>query len=285
MPERLVTAPSERFREPGRVERLRDRLRLPFERFPLRAQLRAVYHRLLWLSTLGRGLPATLPDGAVIRILPEFRYVTWNRDEYDAFGSSLRTGGTALDIGANVGCYAVMFGQRVAPDGHVFAFEPAPTAYRGLARHIALNDLETLVTPVPVAVSDHVGKGRLVTTGPIGTDHLAIATATETGPTTDVEVTTIDAFCERQGIAPDLIKVDVEGVELAVLRGARRTIAASQGTLALFVEMHPSRWPSLGTSKAELLAELAEQGLRVEPLRADGDPWAVEGACVRLLPT
>jgi hypothetical protein len=101
---------------------------------------------------------------------------------------------------------------------------------------------------------------------------------------THVDVVTLDGFCEREGLRPDFVKIDVEGAELVVLRGARRTIEVTRNHLSLFVEMHPTVWPSLGVAQADLEAELERQSLRVEPLVKGQDPWAVEGVCVRLIP-
>ena len=284
MPERIATAHGDRFRELTRLERLGNALRAPLAHVPGRERLRAVYHRLLLAGTGGRGLRSTLPGGETIRILPEFRYVTWNLEEYEAFTRALRPGAVALDVGANVGCYTIMFGQVVGPAGAVYAFEPSPPALGGLTRHVTLNRLDATVTVVAAAVSDHSGEGRLVTGGPMGTDHLDRSTGVADASTTRVDVISLDDFCERNGVAPDLIKVDVEGVELAVLRGARRTIAAYRSRLALFVELHPSVWPRLGTSREALAAELDAQGLAVEALQPGTDPWTTQGACVRLVP-
>ena len=94
----------------------------------------------------------------------------------------------------------------------------------------------------------------------------------------------IDEFCEAAALSPDVIKIDIEGAELAALRGARRTIAGRGAALALFVELHPAIWPSLGVTRADIEAELVRQRLVVEPLPGVGDPWAVEGVCVRVRP-
>ncbi len=101
--------------------------------------------------------------------------------------------------------------------------------------------------------------------------------------TVRVDTITLDAFCARERIAPDLIKIDVEGAELAVLRGARETIRAGGDRLSVFVELHPTTWREMGLSKDDLIAELELQGLRAEPLREVEDMWAVEGECVRLV--
>ena len=93
---------------------------------------------------------------------------------------------------------------------------------------------------------------------------------------------TIDSFCAREGVQPSFIKIDVEGAELAVLRGARETILRGGDRLALFVELHPSIWPLSGETRADFESELDRQGLVLEPLTSD-DPWEVEGMVVRLV--
>jgi hypothetical protein len=98
-----------------------------------------------------------------------------------------------------------------------------------------------------------------------------------------VPVTTIDEFCERERLAPDFIKIDVEGAELSALRGARETIRARRGHLALFVEMHPSIWPALGLGREDLIAELRAQSLEAHSLIPVADMWALEGICLRLV--
>ena len=97
-------------------------------------------------------------------------------------------------------------------------------------------------------------------------------------------VTTIDGFCAQRHITPAFIKVDVEGAELDVLRGARATIRRAARELSLFVEMHPSVWPLVGVSRQDIMAELATQSLEALPLASTPDIWALEGVCVRLVP-
>ncbi len=278
----LPTAPSERFRERPIVEMAGER----FRRWPLapglRRWLKGAYHRALMLQSGGRGLPCRLPGGERIRALPEYRHISWNTSEYAAFRDAVRAGDVAIDVGANVGAYALLLGQWVGPRGRVFAFEPAPAVHEALARHIQLNQLSDVVRPVASAVSDSEREASLVLAGTSGESRLAVAG--DKGDVCSVATTTIDGFCARERLVPDFIKVDVEGWELAVLRGARETIRSRGDRLTLFVELHPSIWPQIGVTRGDLLAELEVQQLDVVPLIPGDDPWIVEGVAVKLVP-
>ena len=233
------------------------------------------------LQTGGRGLSSTLPGGEKIRVLPEHRYLSWNPQEYAAFKRVVSPRMVALDVGANVGAYSMLLGQWVGPAGRVYAFEPAPHAFSGLVRHIHLNDLDDVVRPLAEAVGDRETRAEFLVMETAGESRLAARDDRPDGRLT-VPVVTIDGFCAREGIDPDFIKIDVEGWELAVLRGARETIRRRGRDLALFVEMHPSAWPHIGASRESLLDELRAQRLEPVSLTGADDMWTIEGVAVQL---
>jgi len=243
----------------------------------LRQRFRGTYERMLHSASM----TSRLPGGEVIRIEPEHRHVTWNAEEYAAFRTAVRSGDTVIDAGANVGCYALLFGKWVGPTGRVYAFEPDPRAFDGLQRHISLNGLDGIVTPIATALSASTEpRAPFALAASPGVSRLA--DGGREARTIPVETIAIDDFCARHAITPRVIKVDVEGAELAVLRGARTTIAGTT-ELQLFVEMHPSLWPAAGVTSADLQRECADQQLAVE--RLDGttdDVWLQEGVALRL---
>lgn len=272
----IETADGTAYRRRSAGERIADAAARLIPQGAPRRWLRAAYR-----ATLGRrGVVSRLPGGESVRLLGEYRFVTWNPAEYEAFRASVRPGAVALDVGANVGAYSILLGRWVGPDGRVFAFEPSPETFDGLSRHLALNGLRGTVTPVAAAVSHSAGRATLSGGGVSGANRLDAGGA---GPA--VDTVSIDGFCAREGITPSFIKIDVEGAELDVLRGARDTIRRAGGGLALFVEMHPTVWAELGIAAADLQAELDVQGLRAEPLRPGvADIWRLEGECLRLVP-
>ena len=164
----LPTAPTSAWRSKRLIERVGEQWRHAPLAPSARALLKRAYHAALSLQTGGRGLRARLPGGEVVRVCPEHRYLSWNPAEYDAFRRAVDTGTIALDVGANVGAYSVLLGQWVGPSGRVFAFEPEPSAFQGLSRHVAMNGLDAIVHPISAALSDHEGTARLVVAATAG---------------------------------------------------------------------------------------------------------------------
>ncbi|HEU0054310.1 MAG TPA: FkbM family methyltransferase, partial [Longimicrobium sp.] len=237
MAEEPTVAESSAYRRRSALERMGAAVGRALPAGRVREWLRDAYRAALGAKE------SRLPGGERVRLLAEYRFVTWNPAEYEAFRAAARPGAVALDVGANVGAYALLMGEWVRPGGRVFAFEPAPDAFAGLSRHVALNGLGEVVTPVRAAVAATSGRAALLADGIAGTNRLS---SSGEGGGAMVETVSLDEFCAREGIAPALIKVDVEGAELEVLRGARETLRRVGSGLELFVEMHPTLWREAG---------------------------------------
>jgi FkbM family methyltransferase len=300
----VVAGGADRFRRRGVIERIAARAARWTVNPAIRRRLKRWYLYALTLQSRGAGLPRVLPGGEVIRVLPEYEYVCWNPDEYRAFREAVRPGMVALDVGANVGAYATLLGRWVGVTGAVYAFEPAPDVFHGLVRQVEINGLAGIVRPIEAAVGASSTTGPFLLAESAGGSRLVSASESSGVPplnfsvqspassrqppaasprTISVPVTTIDEFCAREHLAPDFIKIDVEGAELHALQGARETIRVRRGHLALFVEMHPSIWPALGFGREDLVAELRAQSLEARPLIPVADMWALEGICLRLM--
>jgi len=150
-------------------------------------------------------------------------------------------GWTVLDIGANVGYFSVIAGVLGGPGSQVVAFEPNPRLADMLAQSIILNpslsiDLERL------GVADRLGELPLHLSSQSrnsGLSSLRADLPDRDGEVITVPLTTVDDYCASRNLHPDLIKIDVEGFELQVLRGAATTLAAH--TPSVICEITPQR--------------------------------------------
>jgi FkbM family methyltransferase len=270
----------EAFRKTAWLERTTAALRGPLARLPLRVPLKRAYEAVLDRLP-GDHLVSHFPGGESVRLAAAYRQVTWNADEYRAFKADTSPGDVVLDIGANLGAYSLLFAQWVGPTGHVYAFEPAPESRFGLARHVCLNRCEGLVSISPDAVSASRGVVHFRAAGPRG-DNGIVSADGAASDSIEVTTTSIDEFCALHHLAPSLIKIDVEGAELDVLKGARRTIASRADALHVYVEIHPRAWGSLDASRERIEEELARQRLKPERIDGGEDLWGLEGVCLRL---
>lgn len=141
-------------------------------------------------------------------------------------------GSVFLDIGANVGFYTVTL-ARVAQQKHgkVFAFEPLPSNFQRLHENIRLNRLDDTVHLIPVGLSSSFGSATITLRedflhgGETGNAAILIEDgADEKFPTRQIQLETLDGLTGVEIGRVDLIKVDVEGHEDQVLKGARNTI-------------------------------------------------------------
>lgn len=152
----------------------------------------------------------------------------------EALRRTLAEGGTLWDVGANVGFFALLGARLVGPAGRVVAWEPV-TAVAEHAREAALRSgLEVEVREEAVGAA--VGAEDLLVTGDASTSHLA-ARGNVAGTTrVRVPVTTLDTALAAGAPPPDVVKLDVEGSEGDVLRGASALLADVRPTLV--IELH-----------------------------------------------
>ena len=214
-----------------------------------------------------RGLERIVNGSDRILVSPRARRVTeeYEPDVWRALIAELRTGDTFVDVGAYIGLYTVAAGSRLHSSGRVVAFEPDSHNFSLLQEHVRLNGLEGQVELRQAAISDKDERACFVSNG--STEGRLVLSASE--DTTTIDVVTLDRAFAGERI--DVLKVDVEGYEEMVLRGARNLLRSRVlRPRAVFVEVHPYAWPSVGTTSDSLLGLLGEAGYLVETI--DGQP-------------
>jgi FkbM family methyltransferase len=189
----------------------------------------------------------------------------------------LRSGMTVLDIGAHHGFYSLLASRLIGPNGRVFAFEPSARERKRLARHVALNRCSN-VQIEPTALGSHTTQADLflVDGAEDYCNSLRPPAVDAKTRTTRVNVTSIDEFLSRTGIQKiDFIKLDVEGAELEVLKGARSLLAAVPRP-TLLVEVYDIRTEPWGYRAHEIVRCLNQAGYEWFGLRDDGTPQAID---------
>jgi FkbM family methyltransferase len=142
----------------------------------------------------------------------------------DLFALLVRPGDRCVDVGANVGVHTVRLARLAGQDGEVIAIEPDPGVFARTRRNVELNGLSN-VRLHNAAASDAVGEMRLYRPGNADTNRARASLLNHsylTGESITVPVLTIDDLAGLDRVA--LIKIDVEGHEDAVVRGAARVI-------------------------------------------------------------
>ena len=164
-------------------------------------------------------------------------------------------GGDLLDVGAFHGWYSVLLAPRAGARDRFVSFEPDPEAVDSLRATVRdlgriFPSLELLVVTEPVGDGNAVGVQHPAGDG----GHPRFGPATDGGGTRS---RTVDTYVADHGLRPRLVKVDVEGAELAVLAGMGETLAKHRPTVML--EVHDA-WLPNGASAAEVERHLVDAG-------------------------
>jgi FkbM family methyltransferase len=186
-------------------------------------------------------------------------YTGFDRKDCRILRRLVKPGNVIVDAGANVGYFSLLFANWMRGQGAVHAFEPFPETAARFDRNLNLNSpLRGTVFLHRSALSDFKGRTRMHVPDQTnqGCNYLG-----EDGEN-EVEVTTLDAFCDRERLMRvDLIKVDVEGSEVALLRGAEETIRRFRPIL--MIEVNPAALQRFGYGSSDLIQAIGRHGYRM----------------------
>src|SRR5262245_57827814 len=194
---------------------------------------------------------------------------------YDAVAQALPAhGGIVWDVGAHIGFHTLGFSVLVGPTGHVLGFEPNPANRERLRQNLEKNpDLASRIDILACGLSDQDGESLFAVSDDVDSgassmsflDRTIVSIDPQTAASWNrvaVPVRTADALI-RDGLPkPHVVKIDVEGAELLVLRGALETMRSARPTM--IVEAHSAslvlevqQWFASLEYQVRLLADLA----------------------------
>jgi FkbM family methyltransferase len=183
----------------------------------------------------------------------------------------LAPGMTVLDIGAHHGFYSVLASKKVCSDGRVIAFEPSPRERERLARHLAWNSCSN-VRVEETALGETEGQAEffLVDGKETGCNSLRQPDTKHPTRRLQVQVNRLDKYLGARKIASvDFIKLDVEGAELGVLKGATEVLENLPRPV-LLCEVQDRRTKPWGYAALEIIQFLSFRGYDWFMLRENG---------------
>ncbi len=202
---------------------------------------------------------------------------TWEETEWTWLEQALHPGDAFLDVGAHHGVYALRAALRVGPGGTVLAIEPDPGNAARMKRNIALNRIPN-IRVVQAACGEKTAKMTLYSSGHRNTSMSSFSPETagmagaDVGVVAEVPVEPLDKLAAGLGdVRIAAVKIDTEGAEALVLRGAAETLRKHRPVV--LVETIPSQLVSMGSSLEELESLLASYGYRKDRATTANALW------------
>ena len=176
-----------------------------------------------------------------------------------------------VDIGANIGYYSLM-AAAISPDSEIFAFEPLPKNVTAFKENISLNNYSNIHVE-EVALSDEDGIGALTlmhTDTESGWAHLLAKLPDDSGKYLKVKRFKLDTICKTLKIpSVDILKIDVEGHDFQVIKGAGQTLGAP-GKRHCIIEFNDYDFQNHGIISQGIDEFLKEKGYKLFSIKKNG---------------
>lgn len=200
----------------------------------------------------------------------------WERDTVIWIDQQLPEGGTFIDVGAHIGFHSLKAAQRVGPNGRVVSVEPNPATLRELRENVASSRVPQVAIE-PVACSDRRARLELFASNRSNTGMASLSNRNAERDSAgsvayQVDALPLDEIVARQGLSRvDVIKIDVEGAETLVLKGAAQTIARFHPVIVM--EMLDDQLRAMNSSVVEVQMLLTQSGYVQRRKAEDNVEW------------
>jgi len=204
------------------------------------------------------------------------------------FRTFIKPNGVVFDVGANIGQYSLLASKLMGQTGKIYAFEPSLDIQSKLKRNIALNNFRNIEV-VPCAVAASSGVMKFYSANEVANQGVGSLMPVQeyrsnirSNEGVDVDVVSLDDFCETRNIGRvDVLKIDVEGFDLEVLKGAKK-LMKNNPDLVIMSEVEPMNLEQLGVTAKDFYnfmeaqdfhAWYAEKGGELKRLKGDSPPY------------
>lgn len=195
-------------------------------------------------------------DNGVERAL--YYYGTYERGTLDIIGKILKQGDVFVDVGANIGLMSIYAGLKVGEKGSVYAFEPNPNTKSLLLENIHLNKIKNIKVE-GLALSNEIKDSKIYDRWDINRGGASLIKPSNPTQSYDIHETTFSEYFNLDQEIK-LIKIDVEGFELEVLKGAEAFILNTKTPPVLIIEFSSMRVNTFGEDTEPLYTYLKDLG-------------------------
>lgn len=183
----------------------------------------------------------------------------WDSNETRVLEHIIKKGFKIIEVGANFGVYTLKMAQLVGEKGKIYAFEANPTVSKYLSQSIKINNLNSIVTLFEKAAGDIPGQSFLnFGLQNIGGGHL-VETASPFSVKT--EIVRLDDVVKEEHI--DVLKIDAEGFELKILKGAKSIIDKNIDHIIIIMEFIPTHLENQKSDPKEIVNLLKSYGFNL----------------------
>lgn len=224
-------------------------------------------------KTAGIEFPRKPSDSTFASVLMMASYLAGfhEREVIRTYSQILKPGMIAVDVGAHGGYHTVRFSKLVEPHGRVIAFEPSRDSFAALVRNVNRKGISNVRTE-QAAIWNQRGMIELFSGATSAGNSVVIPRA----ESHRVRSISLDEYFEGNKIGtPNLVKIDVEGAEVAVLEGMEGLIKSSPG-ITVIIEFFPKVLVAGGFEPHQLLDDLKQLGFKVYEIRPSGKPLQID---------
>jgi len=201
------------------------------------------------------------------KISPEFLFSdleAWGRGHNNGFNQYIELSKDKLcilDIGAHVGLTILPLCEVSSDDAKIYGFEPSSKNFEALKFNLELNNFDNVFLENCLVGEEDKLESLFFETDDISATSSILDSESRNFDRTYKKQVSIDSYCKQHGLCPDLIKIDVEGAEINVLRGAQETLKKFKPLI--FLSVHPNQLTQLGESEETLVEVIHSCGYSI----------------------
>ncbi|HEX5655216.1 MAG TPA: FkbM family methyltransferase [Chitinophagaceae bacterium] len=229
--------------------------------------IKRIYYELLDMITLRKGLRRSFNGHSIQMPVRFYKYfpADYEAENLLLIDKYIEPGMHVVDVGAHIGLMSVIFAHKTGVKGKVYAFEPTPSSFELLQKTIALNHSNSIIRPENAALGEQSGETSFFISEHRADNSNSLVDNNRQDRLEQrirVKLYSIDDYVNQEKIEKiDFIKIDAEGAELSVLRGALKTLQRFQPNMIL--ALHPEGIRNFGHNLEDIWDFITGRGYKI----------------------